>query len=81
MMEKHFKTLDEQLEILKTKGLIIEDEDYAKEILLRENYFFINGYRMLLMNSYNDRTFVVGATFRELHHIFMFDRKSSSEYV
>ena len=74
MMEKHFKTLEEQLEILKTKGLIIDDEEYAKEILLRENYFFINGYRMLLMNSYADKTFVIGATFRELHHIFMFDR-------
>lgn len=74
MMEKHFKTLEEQLEILRTKGLIIDDEEYAKEILLRENYFFINGYRILLMNSYTDRTFVIGATFRELHHIFMFDR-------
>ena len=73
-MEKHFKTLEEQLDILKTKGLIIDDEDYAKEILLRENYFFINGYRILLMNSNTDKTFVVGSTFRELHHIFMFDR-------
>ena len=41
-MEKNFKTIDEQLEILKTKGLIIEDEEETKEILLRENYFFIN---------------------------------------
>lgn len=73
-MEKHFKNLDEQLEIFKSKGLIIEDEDVAKEILLRENYFFINGYRILLMNSYRDRTFVVGATFRELYSIFIFDR-------
>ena len=73
-MEKHFKTIEEQLEILRTKGLIIEDAEYAKEILLRENYFFINGYRILLMNSTSDKTFVVGATFRELHHIFMFDR-------
>lgn len=73
-MEKHFKTLEEQLDILKTKGLIIDDEEYAKEILLRENYFFINGYRILLMNSNTDKTFVVGSTFRELHHIFMFDR-------
>ena len=40
-MEKHFKTLEEQLEILKTKGLIIDDEEYAKEILLRENYFYL----------------------------------------
>ena len=73
-MEKLFKNLDEQLEILKSKGLIIEDEELAKEILLRENYFFINGYRILLMNSYTDKTFVVGSTFRELYSVFLFDR-------
>jgi len=73
-MEKLFKTLDEQLDILKGKGLIIEDEALASEILLRENYFFINGYRILLMNSYSDKTFVVGSTFRELYSIFLFDR-------
>lgn len=74
VVEKHFKTLEEQIEILKNKGLIIEDEELAQEILLRENYFFINGYRVLLMNSCSDKTFVVGATFRELHSIFLFDR-------
>ena len=74
-MEKMFKSLDEQLEILKSKGLIIEDETQAKEILLRENYFFINGYRVLLMNSYSDRSFIIGATFRELYGIFLFDRQ------
>ena len=43
MIEKNFKNLDEQIEIFKHKGLIIEDEKYAKQILLRENYFFLNG--------------------------------------
>ena len=73
-MEKLFKSLDEQINILKDKGLIIEDEEFAKEILLRENYFFINGYRTLLMNSYQDKKFLLGATFRELYSIFLFDR-------
>ena len=73
-MEKLFKSLDEQIEILKSKGLIIEDEEKTREVLLRENYFFINGYRYLLMNSPTDKTFVVGATFRELYSIFLFDR-------
>ena len=74
MRDKQFKNLDEQIEIFKYKGLEIEDEEYAKEVLLRENYFFINGYRLLLLNSYSDKTFVVGATFHELHSIFLFDR-------
>jgi abortive infection bacteriophage resistance protein len=74
-MSKNFKTLDEQIEILKSKGLIVEDEEFAKEILLRENYFFINGYRLLFMKSQNDKKFVVGATFRELYAMFNFDRQ------
>ena len=73
-MDKQFRTISEQLDILKSKGLIIEDEDKARDILLRENYFFINGYRVLLMNSYTDRNFIAGSTFRELYAIFLFDR-------
>ena len=41
---KRFKNLDEQIEIFRYKGLIINNEEYAREVLLRENYFFINGY-------------------------------------
>lgn len=73
-MKKEFKTIEEQVEILKRKGLIIEDEEETKEILLRENYFFINGYRLLLMNSYSDKTFIKGSTFKELYALFLFDR-------
>ena len=32
MLEKQFKTLDEQIEIFKHKGLVIKDEKYAKEV-------------------------------------------------
>lgn len=72
---KIFKTLDEQIEILRSKGLIINDEYKAKEVLLRENYFFIGGYRHLLMKKYKDTKFIDGATFEELHSIFLFDRE------
>ena len=73
-MEKNFKSIDEQVEILKDKELIIEDEDYAKDILLRENYFFIMGYRHVFMTSPKDNKFIVGTTFRELYSLFLFDR-------
>jgi abortive infection bacteriophage resistance protein len=43
--KKVFKTLEEQIDIFVSKGLIISDVEKTKEILLRENYFFINGYR------------------------------------
>lgn len=73
-MDKKFKTLQEQVDILESKGLLIENRDECIDILLRENYFFINGYRHLLMKSPQDRNFVVGSTFRELYSIFLFDR-------
>lgn len=74
MIEKQFKNLDEQIEIFKHKGMKIPDEKYAKQILLRENYFFINGYRHLFMKSRDDRTFKEGTTFEEMYSLFLFDR-------
>lgn len=71
---KQFKTIDEQVEILKDKGLTINDEEKTKKILLRENYFFINGYRHIFMQSSSNRRFIDGATFDELYALFNFDR-------
>lgn len=74
-MQKTFKTLEEQIEILKSRGLIINDYEKTKAILLKENYFFVNGYRHLLTKPNYANQFVEGATFEELYSIFVFDRK------
>ncbi|MDD5888108.1 MAG: Abi family protein [bacterium] len=74
MKEKKFKTLDEQIEIFRHKGLIIEDEKYTKQVLLRENYFFLNGYRHLFFKSAQDKSFIKGTRFEELYSLFLFDR-------
>ena len=76
LVVKEFKTIDEQVDILRKKGLIIDDIDMAKNILLKENYFFINGYRHIFMNSHSDRTFITNATFSEMYSLFLFDRYS-----
>lgn len=72
---KVFKTLDEQIDILRSKGLVINDIEKAKDVLLKENYFFISGYRHLFMKSYNDGKFLSGTTFDELYAVFQFDRQ------
>ena len=72
---KSFKTLDEQIDILKDKGLVIDDVDYAKDILLRENYFFLSGYRQLFLKTPRDRMFIPNTNFRELYAMFNFDRQ------
>ena len=73
-MKKEFKNLDEQIEIFKNKGLVIDDQEYAKEVLFRENYFFLNGYRHLFLKSNVDRRYIEGTTFLELYSLFLFDR-------
>ena len=74
MIEKQFKNLNEQIEIFKHKGMIIQDESYAKQVLLRENYFFLNGYRHLFYKSKDEKKFIPGTTFEELYSLFLFDR-------
>jgi abortive infection bacteriophage resistance protein len=75
MSKKTFKTLDEQIQILKNKGLVITDIEKTKNVLLRENYFFISGYRHLFMRSRKDQMFIPGTTFEELYAMFVFDRR------
>ena len=72
MNKKEFRTLDEQINIMSNKGLVFDDKEKAKDILFRENYFFINGYRTLFYTK--DRTFIKGTSFDELYSLFLFDR-------
>lgn len=75
MKMKVFKTIQEQISILESKGLIIDDYLFTEDILIRENYFFISGYRHLFLKSPKDRNFIKGTTFRELYALFNFDRQ------
>ena len=75
MKTKVFKTIDEQINILQERGLTIDDIDFAKEELIRENYFFINGYRHLFLESGSDKYYKEGTNFREIIALFNFDRQ------
>ena len=75
MRNKVFKTIDEQILILQDKGLIIDDIDFARDILIRENYFFIMGYRHPFLKIKNERYFIPSTHFSELYALFNFDRQ------
>ena len=51
MADKDFKTIDEQIEILRSRGLTIEDEAEAKDFLLRNNYYRVSGYSLTLRKN------------------------------
>ena len=73
---KPFRTYDEQIEILKTRNLIINDENFAKEILAKENYYnVINGYKYLFLdNSSIDEKYINNCKFEEIYNLYIFDR-------
>ena len=41
MKDKQFKNLDEQIQIFKSKGLIIDDEEYAKQVAVINPQLFL----------------------------------------
>ncbi len=74
MNNKEFKNLEEQITIMEYKGMTFPNKEAAKEILLRENYFFLNGYRHVFLKSNQEKQFIPGTTFEELYSLFLFDR-------
>ena len=49
MKLKTFLNNDELIECLKEKGIIINNEEYVREILRQNNYYVIMGYKHLLV--------------------------------
>ena len=79
-MSKPFKTLDEQINILKNRNLIIDSYEYAREILSQINYYnVINGYKSVFLqrdlNGYlvSPEEFKQGTTFEELYSLYLMD--------
>ncbi len=72
MTDKSFKTLDEQLDILKSRGLHINDEISAKNFLLNNNYYRVSGYSLTLRK--NDQ-FFDNVSFEDIVDIYEFDHE------
>ena len=76
-MEKEFKTIDEQIELLQNRNLHIENENIARKILLNNNYYYlINGYKDVFLNKNSkDEKFDNGTALEEIYSLYEFDRK------
>ncbi len=72
MADKGFKTVEEQLDILRSRGLTINNEAQARDFLLRNNYYRISGYSLTLRK--ND-VFSKSATFQNIVDIYHFDHE------
>ncbi|EMC45102.1 Abi family protein [Streptococcus mutans] len=50
---KQAKTIDEQLDILQNRGLVIKNQDYAYKVLQNINYYTLTGYLYLFKEGRN----------------------------
>lgn len=76
-----YKTFDQQIEILKERGLIINNIDEAKEILTIHNYYnVINGYKKLFCYSDDNgkECIIKNTSFDEIYALYCFDRELRS---
>ncbi len=72
--KKPFLSINKQVKKLKSQGLYIYDDDYAKKILITHSYYsFVNGYCDLLVKGKSPRIFKDHTKFEELEAIYDFD--------
>ena len=78
--EKPFKTIEEQIERLQRRKLIITDENEAKLILLSNNYYnIINGYSKFFPMQGDDYT--NHTSFEEINRLYIFDTELKHAYL
>lgn len=81
-MSKEFKTIDEQIEILKRRQLII-DESKAREIFRDNNYYYlINGYKDLFLDENSEEEkYKNNANLEEIFALYKFDSELRSTFL
>jgi abortive infection bacteriophage resistance protein len=74
---KTAKTISEQIQLLKSRHLVFNDESYAERFLSRNNYYRLSGYwRKYQINpDAGDNNFVDGTTFEKIIAIYERDAR------
>lgn len=67
---KPFLTIEEQLDLLVDRGLIVNDRENALNILNRTNYYRLSAYSLTLRK---DDIFYDGVTFDNIYELYRFD--------
>lgn len=78
-MSKPFLTIDEQVSLLASRGLVVDSE--TGRLLMREGYYsIINGYKDPFLDiqssrSADDDRYIEGSSFSNVYELFCFDRQ------
>lgn len=78
-MDKPFKTIEQQVEMLELRG--VKTDDDTPVILLREGYYsVVNGYKAPFIDEVaskeaGDDRYLAGTKFSDIYSLFLFDRE------
>lgn len=83
MAGKCFTSYEDQIRILKSRGLIIPDHQKAIEILSFENYYrLINGYKdLFLATTGPTETYKEGSSLAEIYALYRFDEELKAQFL
>jgi len=70
---KEFIEVGELIKTIKLKGIKIENEEKTKDILLKNNYYVIMGYKSLFLDK--ERNYKENISFENIYNLYLFDRK------
>lgn len=75
---KSFRTYEQQLQILKNRGLIVSDDALALQWLREKNYYRLSAYSLTLRQkdpSTGEDQFFSGASFHTIMELYQFDEQ------
>lgn len=70
---KKFLETNELIETIKSKGIKIYNEEKVKDILMKNNYYVIMGYKSLFLDK--DHNYKDNVYFENIYNLYLFDRK------
>lgn len=72
MKTKKYLSIDELINNIKNKGILIGNEDEVRTILENNNYYYIMGYKFAFKNSKNE--YRKNTSFKDIYSLYIFDK-------
>lgn len=84
-MDKVYSSTDDQIRILRSRGMVITDTASTRRVIDLENYYnLINGYKQPFLDSTysgSDERYLPGTKFEELYSLYLFDRELRNLFI
>lgn len=74
MEKKVYKDVNEQINILSSKGMSFSQPIRAKRLLIQNNYYSVTGFKRLFY-KHGTREYIEGTDFEHLFSVYVFDKK------